>query len=173
MGLRRNSRSRNKFRAKQPFHLRSTNGGEDERPWIRENEGEGWVAGDLIRGRALPDHGMKFPWHEQLAARRFKTFLIETRFALSSFREKKKKKRKEKRKGKIYTEKLRKVPRRYILLLLLFHSINCELIAIFLREWRGNRIINRRIHGKKEKSGRGEPLANEGSGGARVKEFRS
>lgn len=97
MGLRRNSRSRNKFRAKQPFHLRSTNGGEDERPWIRENEGEGWVAGDLIRGRALPDHGMKFPWHEQLAARRFKTFLIETRFALSSFREKKKKKRGKKR----------------------------------------------------------------------------
>lgn len=35
--------SRNKFKAKQPFHLRSTNGEEDERLWIRENEGGGWL----------------------------------------------------------------------------------------------------------------------------------
>lgn len=72
--------------------------------------GEGWVAGDLIRGRALPDHGMKFPWHEQLAARRFKTFLIETRFALSSFHGKKKEEKEEKRREEKSTaEKLRKV----------------------------------------------------------------
>lgn len=110
----------------------------------------------MIRGRALPDHGMKFPWHEQLAARRFKTFLIETRFALSSFHGKKKEGKEEEEKST--AEKLRKVKKKLKsnTLLLLFHSVNCEnsLVAIFLREWRGNRIINQRIHGKHEKNER-------------------